>query len=50
MDRYEANEDFGNEIQDLTGIIQDASKPSFHKGSETIYQFIHYVDWRIRRP
>jgi hypothetical protein len=25
-----------NEIQDLVGIIQDASKPSFHKGSETI--------------
>jgi hypothetical protein len=25
VDRYEANEDFGNEIQDLTGITQDAS-------------------------
>jgi len=36
VDRYEANEDFGNEIQDLTGITQDASKPSFHKDSEIV--------------
>jgi hypothetical protein len=36
MDRYEVNEDFGNEIQDLTRITQDALKPSFRKDSETI--------------
>ncbi len=36
MDRYEADEDFGNEIQDLARIIQDASKPSFHKDNGTI--------------
>jgi hypothetical protein len=36
MDKYKANEDFGNEIQDLAGITQDASKPSFHKHSEII--------------
>ncbi len=36
MDRYEVNEDFGNEIQDLTRITQDALKPSFRKDNETI--------------
>jgi hypothetical protein len=36
MDRYKANEDFGNEIQDLVGITQDAFKPSFHKDNEIV--------------
>jgi antirestriction protein len=36
VDKYKADEDFGNEIQDLVGITQDASKPSFHKDNETI--------------
>jgi hypothetical protein len=36
MDKYKANEDFGNEIQDLARITQDASKPSFHKHGEII--------------
>jgi len=36
VDRYEANEDFGNEIQDLTRIIQDAYTPSFCKDNEIV--------------
>lgn len=36
MDNYEANENFGNEIQYLVGITQDASKPSFLKDNEIV--------------
>jgi hypothetical protein len=36
MDRFEVDEDFGNEIQDLAGITQDAYKPSFHRDSEIV--------------
>jgi hypothetical protein len=36
VDRYEVNEDFGNEIQDLTRITQDAFKPSFRKDNENV--------------
>jgi len=36
VDRYEVNEDFGNEIQDLTGITLDAFKPSFRKDNENV--------------
>lgn len=36
VDRYEVNEDFGNQIQDLTGIVLDAFKPSFHKDNENV--------------
>jgi hypothetical protein len=36
MDKYKANEGFGNEIQDLAKIAQNASKPSFHEHSEII--------------
>jgi hypothetical protein len=37
MDKYKANEDFGNEIQDLAGITQDASKPSFHTSTVKLF-------------
>jgi hypothetical protein len=33
VDMYKVDEDFGNEIQDLARITQDASKLSFHKDS-----------------
>jgi hypothetical protein len=37
MDKYKANEDFGNEIQDLARITQDASKPSFHTSTVKLF-------------
>ncbi len=36
MDMYKVDKDFGNEIQDFAKIIQDASKPSFHKDNEIV--------------
>ncbi len=50
MDRYEADEDFGNEIQDLARIIQDASKPSFHKDNETTMNLFTVLTRKRRRP
>ncbi len=48
MDRYNVDEDFGNEIQDLAGITRDAYKPSFHKDNENVINLFTMLNGELK--